>query len=283
MTAFSKRRGFLFTISIIMFASTLVFFAQSYSNSNSANETAIISSARPLNASLLNDDIAFDVGRILDASLDANQGANAQLFAAGTISSSPSISSALSSYNSMLSSKLFPLSSGSKSIDLSSLMDGKAEAFFGKTFEFDYNYSSSIISIFPLASKTLSQLDLNLRVYNDLNRIQWITGAGATSATINLNYYDDSNYFLLSKAINPSSDSNLVLFYNDDSNITLTFGSIGSGVVSALKITDFSGQKLDYSVAATYPDSNIFPINWNAVLHYSGEGFDSNAQLVARK
>lgn len=279
------RRGFLFTISIIMFASTLVFFAQTYVSMNASNESAISSSAKNLNALILDDSISYDLSRLFDVSLDANRGTAATVFASGSISSSPGISSALSSYESVLNTKLFPLLSGSKFIDFSNLKDGKAEAFYGGSFEFDYDYSANAVDVFPLKSSTLSRLDLNIRAYNDLNHLVWLSDpvAGESPASVYLNYFDDSNFFSYSpKQINPNALYALVLVY-PDSNIYLYFGAVGGLANSAVMIYGPNGQRVDYSIKATYSDANVFPVVWNSVLRYSDSSLDSNAMITVRK
>lgn len=286
MTSARFSRGFLFTISMIMFSSTLVFFAQTYAGMNAANEASISSSARPLNASFLNDNISFGISRILAASLDANVGAaadsNAQLLLSGTLSSSPSVSSALSYYDANLSQRLFPLVSGTKSIDLSGLKDNKAEAFFGSSFEFDYNYASTVLDVFPLAKNSLKEIDVNLRTYKDLNGFVWLSGPASGSTALIFAYNDDSNYFSVSLGVDSNSLSTLRLVYAD-SNIDISFGNTRADANSALKISDYGGQKADYSIRAVYSYAMPFPIDWNALLHYSDRGFDGNSFLIIRK
>ena len=278
---FSKK-GFLFTISIIMFASTLVFFAQSYSKYNSLNETSIVSSAKAENISLLNEDISFGLRRLFGVSLDANKSSTAIIFASGRLSSSPVLSSALSSYESHITNKLFPLVSGVKALDFSSISDGKAEVYFGDSIEFDFAYSSNEVSIYPVLDKSLLQIDVNLKSYNDINRIGWVVGPVLGSTVFNFNFVNDSNSFNFSQLIDPNSLSTLVLYY-PDSNIVISFGNISGVVNSGVKISDINGQMIDYALGAHYSDANVFPIVWNAKLRYSSTGVDSNSMLVIRK
>lgn len=280
--AFGKK-GFLFTISIIMFASTLIFFAQSYASVNRLNETAIISSAKPQNFLLLNDSIAFDLERIFGVSLDANEGSVSALSVSGTLSSSPGINAAVSSYESFLNGKLFPLISGSKSIDLDSLKDGKAEAYFGGAFEFDYNYAASSVALFPLKSSALSRIDINIRSFKDLNNVSWVSGPVGGEVPVYFNYFDDSNQFSISpQLIDPNSLSSLVLNYGD-SNVSIDFGKANDGVDSSVGIFDPSGQRIDYSVNLTYGDENVFPIFWNSRLVYLDGGLDGNSMITIRR
>ncbi|MCX6803179.1 MAG: hypothetical protein NTY48_01260 [Candidatus Diapherotrites archaeon] len=276
-----KQKGFLFTISVILFASTLVFFVQTSLSFNETNERTIILAAKPLSTAMLNDNISFSIGRILKHNFDINGGAISDITITGQINHPSDLNQALQSLKNAIDQNLLPLLFGSTTIDFSNITDGNAEAIFGKEAEFDYDYSSPKITIHPTASATLSKIDLNLFVQNDLNRIEWSAGPESGTTTLQINYYDDSNYFNTTTQVNPSLASTLVLFY-DDGNITLSFGSV-EGVNSSVRIQPTITQKIDYKMKTFYSSADVFPARWNAKIRTTYPGFDSNAYFVIAK
>jgi len=278
-----RSKGFLFTISIIMFASTLIFFAQNYSSINASNEFAIISSAKPVGVVLLTDDIAFGLSRIFDTVFDVNAGSEISVLVSGSVVSEPNISVALGTYLSALSQNLFPLLFGTKSLIMSGLADGVAEVFFGDAFEFDYDYSSGAVVLFSKSDSQLLGVDLNIQTHNDVNSVVWTNGPVLGSASFNLNYYDDSNYFSISQSFDVNSVSTVVIYYADG-NVTIDLGEGALDYNSSIKISNFSGKKINYVLKSDYsPSFNPFPVGYNAFLNYSSDGFDTNSRILVRK
>jgi len=273
-----SKKGFLFTISVIFFASTLVFFAQTFSTNNNANEARIIDSARGINLFSAGDDISFDLERIFGINADYNYGSTSSTFVSGVLSDNPTISTSISNYSTFLNNSFFPRVTGTKSIDLSSLSDGVMEVFFGSFFEFDYDYQNQTAFIYPLQSNVLQSVDINL-YSTDFNTYQWV-GTGS-EVTLNIHFYGDSNSLSLTKTVDTSSASSLLLIFND-ANAVVRFGSV-LGKTSAVFIDSNRVSAINYSIKSNYSSSSGGRVFFNAILRNTLTGIDSNSFIVLRR
>jgi hypothetical protein len=264
-------KGFLFTISIILFASTLVLYAQTYSNMNVGRETRILSNYKLLAQPILSNDLALDLEEILSFGISTKSESNGISLIISDKYPKTSIASKLSSYESFLENTFFSRVSGTESVDFTNILDGKAEIFLGENtnYEIDYNNSYSELS----SSLTLSSLDLNIITSRDLISYEENFSTGDTE--LNIIYFDDSNYIVKTKSINPSSENTLKLVYAD-SNILVEIGAITQN--NSFKIDTNSSSDLWIDLIAYYEtDANYFSIDFDANLLYSNEEISSNS------
>lgn len=277
---FLENKGFLFTISVIFFASTLVFFAQAYSNMNNQNERLIVSSSRPLNVFYLNNDLANDLERIFNTSFEVNYDNNTRINIVGVFSSEPYFVQQLDVYGNFLENAVFGSSIGSKWVDFSGLVDGAAEVFFGSSFGLVNDYSQKKLEFFSFdAAVNLYRIDASLKVFNDLNSVSCSIG-GVGGSVLSINYSDDSNNF--SSLIEFDEDLlSYCTFVYSDSNITLFFGKLMSGRESGVSIESSKDQRIDYELSFLYSPVIATPVNWNAFLRYADNQIDSNSRLAS--
>ncbi len=276
---FLKNKGFLFTISIIFFASTLVFFAQAYSNINNQNERLIVSSSRPLSAFYLNNDLANDLERIFNTGFEVNYDNNTRINIVGTFSSEPYFAQQLDVYDDFLANGMFGASIGSKQVNFLGLSDGAAEVFFGPSFELINNYSQKKLEFFSFNAVNLHRIDAKLRAFNDLNSLSCSIG-GAGNSVLSINYSDDSNNFSSLIGFNEDLLSYCTFIY-PDSNITLSFGRLGDGKEGGISIESSNNQRVDYEVSFLYDSIIATPVKWNALLRYNDNQTDSNSYIIS--
>jgi hypothetical protein len=275
-------KGFLFTISVIFFASTLIFYAQNYLFQTNASETYIISSAKPAAVLQLGDDLAFDIGRVLGIGIDSNS-ASGRIVLSGTLAALPNMNDAINDYESFLGGVFFQRVGLNQSIDFSSLSDNSAELFFGNSIEFDYNYGSTI-TLLPRDNSIISSLDLNLHSDGNLITYEFYPGYSSPQIQLNLNYIDDGNSFNIVTLLGANSSSVLKLVYSDG-NTLISLGRVtigGSEKNSVVKISATPLRRMNYILAAGY-DANIVPVKWNAMLRSGYDKVDVNSFLTIKK
>ncbi|MFA6268825.1 MAG: hypothetical protein WCW13_03010 [archaeon] len=277
---FSKK-GFLFTISVIFFATTLLLYSQSYLSVTSISEKNIIISAKPFNSLALVDDLAFDVGRILGINVDINSAESTRVNLVGQISSTPDTLDAILGYDSFLNNSFFARVGGSKSIDFSGLLDGESELFFGNELEADYLYSSSIV-IYPKQNATMKSIDLNIITSGVHSAYSFSPSVGGQEIQLNLKYYDDGNAFVITSVIDANSLSTLTVTYAG-ANTVISIGQLiagGASRNSVIKIVARPSQRITYELGVDYFKFNPYPVFWNIVLRNQQGGVDSNSYLT---
>jgi hypothetical protein len=280
-----NKKGFLFTIGAIFFASTLIFFAQGFYESNLVREREIVSSSIPINMLSLNEDIAFDIADLFGLTFDINSN-KSSISIGGKMNSSSFEGSSLSDYNSFLYSVYFVRSIFDKSVSLSNLTDGKAEFYIGDNLNFDYNYGNLIVLFSPLPS-SFESFDLNVKTTGSLSSYEWVKTSGGTNFSVNINYSDDSNAVLISDSISNSALSYLKLIYSDGKTSFIEFGKVNyldTNYNSAFAIKSKPNQLINYNFKADYANSvNLFPVRVNSVLRLYSDNIDSNTLLTLYK
>lgn len=275
----NNKKGFLFTISAIFFASTLVFFAQGFYESNLSMEKKIISSSLPVNLVYLNEDIAFDLKDILGVSFDINS-AEKSVAIDGVMSSSSSVNGALDSYASFVDTVFFPRSVFSKSLDLSKLTDGKAEFYLGNRLKADYNYGNSV-ALYSSPTCPLKYIDLNIQTSGTMVSYEWVKSDQGTTIPVSISYADDSNSLIFTDYVGRDFASYLKFVYSDG-NTFVRFGRmnyLGADYNSMFEIESKQDQEIIYTLKAGYSDCNLYPLRLNSVLSVSSAGIDSNTAL----
>lgn len=279
----NSSKGFLFTISAIFFASTIIFFAQGFYETNLVSEREIISSSLPINVVLLNEYIAKNVSDLFGLEFDINSIENS-VSISGRMSSASNESVSLSNYSSFISSKYFPRINFNESLDLSKLTDGKGEFFIGDELNLDYNYGESLV-LFSNSSIPLNSFDVNLKTTGTLSSYEWVALSDSDNFSFSINYSDDSNAIILSGLIGNDSASYLKLIYSDG-NTFIRFGSInylGAEYDSAFMIESKQDQVLNYRIKSDYDSIDFYPLKINSILSVKSDNIDSNTMLTLFK
>jgi len=269
-----NKKAFLFTISVMIFASTLIILAQLYSNYNLNYERTILLSYKTTIVPFVVDDIGFDITRLLDLGLDINQSpSDINIFISGSVSKGYNFEQKLADYNNFLQTKYFPNVAGNQSI-LFNTSDGVLELLFGSDYEYKYDFDNNIVE-FVSNEDSLILIDLNLDlVSTDLNRIEQPSPSGA--ARFNVIYNDDQNYFVASYNFDPEASNELIFVYNNDYNVSVEFGNITNN--NSLKIDSNATGELTFYMKLNYLfDSTSLPVRYNVVVSQSTAVLDSNS------
>jgi hypothetical protein len=266
-----NKKGFFFTLSVILFATTLFAFTQAYSEKINSRSSLISELPKRDIALFINRTISEDLQQILDFELDTNFNPYAEISFRSYFPYSYSVSTELSTYSNIVDSNLFDYFYGTSQLSLSDLSDGTAEIFFPDG-NIEINYTNNEYSF---SHTNISEIQINLISQNDLNSATWSASSGSTN--IRINYADDTNYFSITDSISLSSESILTLIENNDSNIYLTFSN------NTINLNSDDQNKLTYFVKSTLnSDYNYFPIKFNSLLQYSNPKIDSNSWIKIR-
>ncbi|MDD4251197.1 MAG: hypothetical protein PHX27_03330 [Candidatus ainarchaeum sp.] len=267
-------KGFLFTISIILFASTIVIFSQVYSDYNSIRESRVLSNYSVLSQSIINDNISSNLKRIID--FDYNYSFESNKFFVSVNDSLPkkNLYQKISGYKSFLENNFFKLVSGDKQVDFSNVLDGNVQLFFGDSFVYDINYNNNITSFISTSSK-LNSVNLNLIVdSNDLNYYEWVPSSG--TQIISLHYTGDVNNFFIEGTVSDYELSYLNLVYSD-SNTLILFN--GEGLENSVSIS--STKKVSFNFDLEYVfDNNYLPVWFDSDFNYFSRNVNSNSKII---
>ena len=268
------KKGFLFTISIIFFTTTLLIFAQTYSNQNVKREVKILDG---FNASLppfIADDVSFDLQRLLDVDFTINyEDGNINILLNDSIPKPSTLQSKITTYDSFLRADYFPNVKGTNDISLVDINDGDITASLGSYFDFNHDYTADVVNF--TSTKALALVDLNLDYSGDLVDYEWTLNAG--TIPLNIRYVDDGNNFVVSDSISNTAKSTLKLIYAD-ANVLFEFGLTSQN--NSFKIDANISNRLDYDLLLKYNyDANYLPMNTGAIITYDEDNIDSNSFL----
>jgi len=277
-----SKKGFLFTISVIIFASTLLLYTQSFATTQILERKYVTDFSRHTAEPFINDDLSSDIGRILGLSVDLNYSTDFNLIISDTVPKRFSLVPALTNYDAFLDQNFFPRINGTNSLDLSGITDGKVELFFGEEFRYDYNYDVNAASFLSFNSSSLARIDLNV-VVDDLNAstdINRFTYTSAGSTPLKFSFFDDANFFSFDGNINPAAANTLTLYFDDSSATVITFGLV-SGSSNSFMIDSNTQNITTFTARVSYTgvDANYVPVYFNAVLRQNNSSYDSNASL----
>jgi len=281
----SSKRGFLFTISVIFFASTLVVYSQAYMTQNALREKLVLTVPRQTLPAYLTDDLAFDLQRLLDFNLSVSETASPykmNIVLGDSVAKNFDIRKGLTDYNNFAKSYLLNRVAGIQSFDMNNLLDGKTELFFGNLFRYDYDYDNNAAYFLALKDNNLNRVDLNITVKNsngsdDLNSMIW-SSPGSGSTQLRVHYVDDTNTFDLAVGINPLQTSTMTLHYMD-ANLQVVFGLAG-GRTNSVLIDSNINRQANYLLGLTYDANAVsLPVFFNATLRHTDGKLDSNTWL----
>ncbi|MEK6958726.1 MAG: hypothetical protein AABW59_01635 [archaeon] len=272
-----SKKGFLFTISVIFFASTLVIFSQTYLSDNILREKLVLNNEKAGVQPFVSDDVACDIYRIVGLDFDARANpvlGKVYLSFHDYIPKDVYVPSAVSSYSAFLDANYFPRVAGDTSLDVSNLSDGTVEIFFNQIFGYYYNSTEREAKIFQDNGAALTRIDLNIDVSNDLNGFEWIT-SNTGSVAVNIFYSDDSNSADFTTTINPLQESRLRLKYLDG-NVDIVLGYVSSKT-NSFAVDSNTPASIEYDLILEYSSSpSSLPIAFNSRMDYSNPIMDAN-------
>ena len=279
---FLSKKGFLFTISVIFFASTMVFFVQQYSASNSSRERLVMMSASSSLEPYIVDDISNDLLSILGLGISTQSDRPSGDLNIALDESFPKgfgVSQALQGYKAFLDSSSFVRAGGDQSIDITNLLDGTADIYFSDLFKYSYYYDTNSVRLVSLEGKPLKAMAISMDVENDLNARSWIVPSGANTVPVTVTYVDNSLSFTDTRMIDPSQRSVLMLGYNDG-NIELDFGLV-DGYTNSFFMDSNAPKSAYYSLNASYsvPGIDSLPVFFDAVFHHKDSYVDANSYM----
>lgn len=264
-----NRKGFLFTISVIMFATTLVFYSQVYSENILRSEYLIIEDYKYKTNYFISNDISMDLMDIFNIDIDYHfLDNNIYLKINGEIPNNDIIHT-LNNYENFLENNYFTKINGNEEIDLDNIKDGSFDINYD-FFDFVYDYENEKV----YNNGQFDKLDINLLVDDHLNSIDFYFERGSTPVYIN--YFDNNNIVLLDKNIGLSSLS-YVRFIYDDSNVLLKIG-LHNG--KYFDLDSNINNKINYSILFVNEfDQNFLELNINSKLDYEFDNFSSDSYI----
>jgi hypothetical protein len=265
-----REKGFLFTISIIIFASTLVIFSQLYSSNDVGKENNILLGYSVLNQPLLNENISSNLKQILG--FDITNSFEKDIVVINIDDYLPkeySVSQLMSDYEYFLTNNFFVNVAGTKTINLDNLKDGSAEILFDNS-SYTINYDSNKTIFF---SNDINSINLDFSMRDYLLYYDFDSSSGDINLVIS--YNDFNNNFLINDNISVSEESLLNLVFSD-ANIQIIIGSPANNII----IDSNSSNKLSFelSIKKNFFEK-VFPIWFNGFLNYSLNNFSSNSKI----
>jgi hypothetical protein len=255
-----SQKGFFFTISIILFATTLVVFAQVYSSSIVGKEVRVLSNYSLISQSLLIDNVAINMEKIIDFDYNIDNDINSILISDSIPKTN--FSQNIIDYESFLNNKFFPNSFGDKEIDFASIKDGNLELYFENDLNYIIDYSNKN-NIFYHSS--LNKIDLNVFVIDDLNYYEFSSETGSKNLVF---YYEDSNSDNDFDFENNFSSALLNLVYFDQ-NVSIVFEE------DYFMINNSDEKDIDFSTLLFFDNlPELMQVNINAFISYSLKNLD---------
>ncbi len=279
-----SKKGFFFTFAVILFASTLVFLTQDFSEKMVLDEKLIVQSYKPSVIPFINDDISFDLKRILDfdTTVDFNK-TDLTVNISDSLSKETDVSVTLNDYESFLNDYYFSRTQGTKSTDFSNLVDGAYEVLYGNSFTYSNNYDSDVAKFISNEEYLVKEIDLNLSTDEILVGYSWIANYGEdTNAIVRIIYSSDTNNFEFIENFDPTEQAVLDLNFGLHS-VDINFGLIDS-VESSLMIDSDIDSKTDYDLVMVYSfDKNELPVNFNSTIDVSIPSIESSSLINLKK
>ena len=234
------RRGFLFTLSVLLLLGFLVTFSIYYSAKPRQLAKELTSSLKIERAGFVADDLETDLNRLIGIGLDLNSGSPNTVLTLNDRLPSDFNRARLSLWEAFAEGAYARSQSSAVDVNAQGLLDANAELLFnnGLQYLFARTDENSLQLFVPGGDTNFLSLDINLFVNDDLNSsVPWTLGSGDTNVT--LRYYDTiaSNAFVSSGLLSSASANQYILRYSalSTDSLTITFGRI-EGSDAALKI-----------------------------------------------
>lgn len=279
-----SRKGFLFTISIIFVASTLIFFAQEYSSKNLAEQSSIVFSYKPTLEPFTADDISRDLLAITELSIsDSFSDSNIIISISDSIQKSTNLSTAFVEYASFLDTNYFQKIQGTESINILGFTDGTYDANIGDTLVYSNNYNNTLAHVLDFNGTRLKSIDLNIFSEGDLNSYSW--SASGTGVNVTIRFFGDSNYVIINSSVSQSGSSTLDLYHDNNvlDRTTITIGSV-LGNNSSIMVDSNAMDEVSFSMDVIYSGfSSTVPIDLNVLFTSTSDYVSSNSLIRVQK
>jgi hypothetical protein len=210
---------------------------------------------------------------VLGVSVDFNQDRN-YVLCSGYLSPTPSQRVALIDYNSFVNQNYLSSLPGTNNLNLSELLDGQAEIFFGENSGLKLNYDSNSVVFYSSSSVSLIDVNVTSGLSGPYALVESVSSG---SSTVNIRYNDDANVVVRSISFNPSLRNSFVISYSD-SNIEFVFGNLSYGY--GLLIDSNSSAKHYFSFDLNYSSNDFRRGRINSVLSAVINRVDFNGQLL---
>lgn len=276
-----NQKAFFFTFAVILFASTIVFLTQDFSNKNLTDERIIVSSYRSTILSYLNDDISYDLQKILGFSTNVDYNTeNVIISISDSFPKNDSLLNSLKDYNLFLNNNYFPRFQGDKFISFS---ENSYKLNYGSDFEYVNTFDTNSVIFVSSNERRANSFDLNLNISKLITNYYWVpTYSNDKNSFLKIKIFSDYNYFEIEDNFDPTNLSYLVLEF-DNGQIDLNFGKINE-IDSSFLFSSTIEQESNYSIIMDYSfDKNELPIVLDYLLKVNLTSIDSNSFIVIKK
>jgi hypothetical protein len=277
-----SKRGFLFTLSAILFATTLVIYSQTFLGISYGNEKAVINASAVGTLANINDSISFNMRKIVGVEVDANSAGDINIFVRERIPKGYNVAQKISDFEAMLNGAYFPRVAGNHVLDASGIRDGTAEILAGSVASIDSNYAGNETTVRPTGANAIRSIDINIYVDGPRDSEE-INVAGGGVADVGLSYADTNAAAGSISQSFPDADTGLasamVFRYPGDENVVVLLGEVGS-LSESFRITNNSSHNLYYDIRVNYAQgADYLPVRLNAVLMQQLGSADANTML----
>jgi hypothetical protein len=278
---FKSKKGFLFTLGAILFATTLVVYSQTYLFMNYSNEKNILSISGVSALKNIDDSIAKNLIKIVGVGLDVNCGSDLNIHFYEKVPKGYDVFQKMIDFENMLNNEYFKRAPGEQEFDMSQLKDGVAEVFIGEKVTIESDYSNKITKVYPNSSNSLLLIDLNIYI-DGLAQVPTFNPDETGDATLILNYRDEnsltSDISYSTNNFNPANVSSLLLNFSDG-NVLFLIGNT-EGVSNSFYLDSNIDSNIFYSLQLNYSEcADYLPIRLNANLEQSLGKVTSNTLL----
>ncbi len=285
MNKLLSKKGFVFTLSAIIFATTLIFYSQLYLSTSYDNEKSIIKTSSLNVLSNINDGVSFNLMKVIGVNLDVNCSTDLNIYFYEKLSKGYNVSDEINNFESILNNEYFGRKAGTQILDVSELKDGVAEIFVGDKVTIASDYSNNGSRIYPLSVNQIVSMDINIYASApaDSNSFTFNSGGIASDKKLVIKYVDtnalNQPFEYSTNEFNPALESKFVANFPDDKNIEVLLGLTENGENSFSIVSGISSD-VYYSVKITYDDcSDYLPVRLNATLIQSLGKSNSNTML----
>jgi len=234
------RKGFLFTLSILLLLGFLVAFSTYYAAKPPALARELTASMKTGRAAFVADDLETDLNALLGIGLDINSGNPNTIVTIDDKLPSDFNRARLTRWEQFIESQYGPFISTAFDLNTQAMADANAELLFNNDTQ--YVFSPTDINSFQLfvpgGDTNILSLDLNVFVNDDLNNsVPWTLGSGDINVTLRYSDTLTGNSFVSSGQLSSTASNQYILRYSPNSAdaLTITVGRV-AGSDAGLRI-----------------------------------------------
>ena len=278
-----SKRGFLFTLSAILFATTLIVYSQTYLGISYDNEKAIINASAVASLANINDSISYNMWKLTGLGIDVNVADDLNIHLYERIPKT-NVAANITSFELMLNNQYFKRVAGWHELDATDLKDGQVEIYVGDVVTIDANYAGDKTTIYPRGVNSITSIDLNIFVNGPRDdEVVTVAPAGAGTALITI-YYIDTNISkpVISESyalVDTGQETSYIFNYAGGETLEVLIGEVGSRTES-FQITNNTSFVVDYDVRINYANgAEYLPVRLNSVLRQTLKNANTNTML----